>query len=980
MGIAALANAVPQLSVRDRWIGWTPRYAVQLAESKPWLWSGLRAALLRTLRNAREAIRSEDLLAEVGPAENEELERRLLAIAREADTARDRSLTDRQARLDRGELLASMRELPKDRDGNIDWVAASNAPLYRRKRAQTLAHILSAERELSAAPTDGEAFAALAAHREEVRRALAIATREVRKVGLASRLLELNVCGAVPPYRDLLVGKLMALAVASREVGDWYKERYRAHVSEIASQMAGREVVRSPVICAVSTTSLYGVAASQYNRLRLTVIEGDMEYPIRWEDLGLSGGFGTVHLSTDTLRALRRVSIRATGNRSINNVFGEGTSPRLRQVREALSHLGIASEAILKHSAQRRVYGLELFSGGLHALRFNEASTPATPHFGPIAAAWRDRWLLNRITRREVLDRVAGVTAQSVSAELHPSKAVHLEAVRPPGRHTRPSVPAPGTSPLNQSTEMSLISRADLVQGLYRAAAACADHHDLETVELLHIKTAVDDFVLDQATSGKVVFVTGNPGDGKTHLLRRHAGALKAAGVLICLDANERPDDDLVALVDDALKRKLGCAIAINQGILVDLLRHASKREWARTVRDQLLQPYVYLSSGSGGDPHRDGHDVSQLVVVDLNLRNNLGPEVVRGALARLVSLSSKCAVCPRGMCAGVRNAARLANDAAARRVVDLLDLVGRVGAHATMRDLQAFLSYLIFGGQQCDASNPEERDATPYWTHAFKGGVGPLFDAVRRMDPVDQPMPLLDDLLWRHVDRQEDWVGVYEEVSTSGQGLEARRENFVSQKRRALFEHREGHQLLENSGAPVDRLFLSLTEADVNRARTVVRMLNRFYDKDEEQDDVLFLWVTHRYDARTSRYAASAVSVPTSTLEVAVPTLPPLLAQAFPDLRPDHVMLRLKPPAEGHALRLDRQFLEATHAADQGLPTTFRRGEPDARIAAFYDRLAKTAWSDASKDALKVKLVDIDTGKNLPLTVDVSNRRYELY
>jgi len=148
-------------------------------------------------------------------------------------------------------------------DGSIDWRAAGDRTLWVAKRAKTLADLLFARRVLEAAPPALDAKGELA-RSAQLRQALAIASREVRKVGLASRVLELNVCGAVPPYRDLLGGKLAALAVASVELISEYQRRYGRQASEIASQMAGREIVRTTDVCLITTTSLYAVSASQY--------------------------------------------------------------------------------------------------------------------------------------------------------------------------------------------------------------------------------------------------------------------------------------------------------------------------------------------------------------------------------------------------------------------------------------------------------------------------------------------------------------------------------------------------------------------------------------------------------------------------------------------------------------------------------------------------------------------------------------------
>lgn len=417
IGIASLANAIPQLRVRDAWIGWTVEETLHRVTTDPASWPEQREAILRTLAEARAQIRSDDLLRSVGRAHGERLEAKLLALAEDADARRREQLRRRQRRLERGLAVRSLKERPKTDDGSVDWRAASEAPLFVRKRAKTLADVLFAARILGEASASGPEFVqALGSH--AVVRALGIGLRELRKVGLASRLLEVNVCGAVPPYRDLIGGKLVALAVASAEVQEFYRTRYEAHPSEIASKMAGRELVRAPEVCVLTTTSLYGVAAAQYNRLKVTVPVRDRQPEVRWRELGLTEGYGTVHLGQATVEALRAISVERRGSRNVNNVFGEGNSPRLRQVREGLEALGIETRAVLQHSAARIVYGLDLFDGARRALLLNSSGDAALPPLSAIAEAWRARWLARRIENPEVLARVERDGPNTVLLEL----------------------------------------------------------------------------------------------------------------------------------------------------------------------------------------------------------------------------------------------------------------------------------------------------------------------------------------------------------------------------------------------------------------------------------------------------------------------------------------------------------------------------------------------------------------------------------
>lgn len=958
MGIASIANAAMQLRVRDDWVGWSTKASVASLRSDPAGWPARREAMTTALSAARAEVRDDDLLEQVGPATGAELERRLHGIAEAAKAERKRMLRERGERERRGEAVESLRALPRDGRGQVDWRAASERLLFVAKRADTLANLLFASSLLDELSDDAAEVAAQM--NDDLRRAFSIAAREVRKVGLSSRLLDVNVCGAVAPYRDLLVGKLTALAMASREVSAAYQERYRGQVSEIASQVAARPISRSPDVCLLTTTSLYGVAASQYNRLKVAVATpGGAMSTIRWRDLGLTEGWGTTHFSEATVEALRALA----DVRTINNVFGEGQSPRLRQAREGLSSLGLEQRVYLRHRHARRVYALELVEGARDALRLDQPAGAERPTFAAIAEAWRDRWLTKRILSSDVRARVADQGPETVRAELAAPEGSQASLFARPRRSLRDDRVVKWGGFMAAAEQ----SNPGLIQSLYRALGACADHHSDDTVALLHIATPVDGFIREKAP-GRVLFVTGNPGDGKTHLLRRLSGELARAKVEVCLDANERSTAELLEAIRKAMRsRTRGLAIAINEGILVQLLRAAGDDPWAASVLRQLLSPLVYR------DGEGDGED-ERFMVVDLNLRNNLSPEIVRAALERMIAVSAPCEGCPGPSgCSLQANAARMRRPEVAARIGALLDGVASVGVHATMRDLQGLLAFLMNGEQACE---DEERYAEPYWINAFEGAEGALFDATRRFDPAGVTHPLLDDVLWRRADQDGSWALPWPREVDSSPPLAERVEEFLEVKRRALFEHEQGGSLLRSSDQ-VDNELRELLEGGTSATRRCVRLINRFFDRDEERSEILYLWMTHRYDADVPRHAAAVLPVPVSQLELIVPRLRPSLRGAFPDYRPDHAVLVSKDMAPRDGLRVDRTLLEALLAAEQGLPSNFRRGEPEARIAAFISKLAKRHGDLSKHDQIAVWLVDRDTGNNVEVTVDLKRRRY---
>jgi Druantia protein DruA len=960
MGIASLASALPQFRPRDLFIGWTSSEVKRRLEKEPEAWRRLRAALLRTLEDVKRSVRYDDL----APIDSADADRTLDALAQAALKERENSLRERQQRVVRGEPVAPAKNLPRLADGGIDWTLASETPLFKAKRARTLAAVVRAHRELAASPEGPLSASELSINWPRLEPGITAGLTEVKKVGLASRVLDVNVCGAVPPYRQLLVGKLTALLLGSAEIRHQYQRRYGEQPSEIASQMAGEPIVRAADLCLLTTTSLYG-RSSQYNRLSVEVDTSDGRVPLKWHELNdTTRGFGTVHFSAETVVTLRRIVTTANDWRNVSNVFGEGHSPRLRQVREGLDELGLNSDQLLQHRGKRRVYVLPLGANATDALLFNASVDAPEVPLAQIAEAWSKRWLSPRIRNLEVLDSVAASGRNTLLADLRPSG---------PQRDLLESgaVGEPPTAKVkSRRRRMARVSRVGLVQDLYRAGAACSDGHDASTIDFLHIATAVDDFVLTQVLEGRVLFVTGSPGDGKTHLAKKLAPRIDAGGeAKVCLDANTLSDESLARLVDDGLESRSGTIIAINEGVLVNLTRAAEHRPWAGGIRRQLLSPYVYRSQA--------GNSSDRILVVDLTFRNNLAQSTVTEALERLLSVSAPCDGCPHELCPGMFNLARLEDADVRSRLILLLDAVARTGFHATMRDLHAFLSFVLFGGMDCERVKSSSDLTQPYWENAFVGGVGPLFDRVRSFDPSRVTMPLLDDALWRHADDAADWRlphGLARGDRTSD--LETRRLGFIGQKRRALFEHRSGRDLISASD-PVTALLVEVLQEPGRGLLKLVRLLNQFYDQDDDRTDALVLWTTHRFDARPNRYAAARWSIPTSELEILLPRLPTELEQAFPAFVPDHALLCLRDAPPDVGLRVDWRLLQALYSAQQGLPATFRSGEPGARVSAFFDRLAVRAARNAPHEFAEIRCVDMETGTNLRAGIDVVRRVY---
>lgn len=426
MGIAMLASPVMRLSARDNWIGWLREAAEERIETGEWEVRDFARALRARVDQSIAAIRWDDLAtaAEIrSPTEavSLRLEQKAAgaAAAREAELKAhyEASLRDHnEARPHRGEL--------KTATADADWLAASEDLLFVRKRAEMLAKLLFAKqvfRDAGLGRSPAKALPALFASRDG-KRAIDIALAEFRKAGLSSEVADVSICGAVHPYNEVMGGKLVALMLTTRELRDAYAKRYGDQISVIASQMAGRPVTKPADLKLLTTTSLYGVGSSQYNRLTLRASDyPEIGHDLRWRTIGksLTGGFGTIHLGNETAQALRTMAFTRHDARRVNNRFGEGTSPRLRQIREGLDALGLKSDAILHHATPRIFYGCELSPDARASLLGLGGAEQEAPSATEVGAAWRSRWVDARIRRPETLESLSRLGPCSVRASLH---------------------------------------------------------------------------------------------------------------------------------------------------------------------------------------------------------------------------------------------------------------------------------------------------------------------------------------------------------------------------------------------------------------------------------------------------------------------------------------------------------------------------------------------------------------------------------
>lgn len=410
IGIAAFGNAVVQLGPRDEWIGWlTKAFLAKLKAEASREWS---VWLHKSAEEMADAVYTGDFVRD------KIITRKQLDDPTDDIIAKLEKFADNERKKHDATPQADLHKLEEEDSINEDWRARAESHLFRAKRAEALARVLQVRMGLHKAGFIEPTKDGLVKVMENAagRRAVEIILRHVKATRIGINLLEITICGAIAPYNFLLGGKLVAMLLTSPEVVKEYERRYRKACSVIASSTAGHAVQRRPNLVAIGTTSLYGAGSAMYNRISIPAEEvgGKAGDVLRYEQLGKSVGFGSIHFSAATINEIEAILRKQADSRQINHIFGEGVSPRLRKLRSGMETVGLPPDKLLQHGSQRIVYGIALaeqFREVLLGRRINKPRyfLPGKDGAGvtcKIGDYWIKRWLSRRIERDKVLEDV----------------------------------------------------------------------------------------------------------------------------------------------------------------------------------------------------------------------------------------------------------------------------------------------------------------------------------------------------------------------------------------------------------------------------------------------------------------------------------------------------------------------------------------------------------------------------------------------
>lgn len=442
IGIFALGNSILNLTVRDDEIGWTldalKKQMSRKMEKQCYeeTLSGTNGKKIITKKEryleseeeyiARITSLSKDIILNLQSnirSAIEDLYVKDLGYHRKTKYPRPEYIEELKSLADKLRLMAIDNEKTKDVK---DYKYEAQTILFKKKRAIELSRLLEAMNTFNKfSNADFCIWLQEMLKSEEGRKAINVALVANRKTKIGSNMMEIIVCGSIPPYNELLGGKLVSILACCPQVIRDYNERYKKQISEIASRMKGEKVIRDSRLAFLGTTSLYSVGSSQYNRITVPVADN---YTLEYKKVGITEGYGTVYFSKATTASMMRVSELIDGGRRINNIFGEGTSPRFRLISKGLAAIGIKSEAFLQHYSPRIVYSIDLATNTKEFLRgeTKELLYPFDINNGDdiklvtqqLIDFWYERWLEKRITTVDIVSRLESFDKDSITVGL----------------------------------------------------------------------------------------------------------------------------------------------------------------------------------------------------------------------------------------------------------------------------------------------------------------------------------------------------------------------------------------------------------------------------------------------------------------------------------------------------------------------------------------------------------------------------------
>lgn len=187
--------------------------------------------------------------------------------------------------------------------------------------------------------------------------------------------------GAIPPYNQLLGGKMVAMSLTASELRRAYKRKYK----ETETLMQKRMI--EPDLLFLTTTSAFG-RSSIYNRLKY---QGEFVA----QSLGFTKGSGTFHIPQELYVEIMNYLSKKGVN--VSTTFGNGPSRKVKLLDKAFSMLELGDYTY--HNIQREFFLFPLAKNLKNVIAKNVQPKYYIRKLNDLNGFWKERWCVPRSER-----------------------------------------------------------------------------------------------------------------------------------------------------------------------------------------------------------------------------------------------------------------------------------------------------------------------------------------------------------------------------------------------------------------------------------------------------------------------------------------------------------------------------------------------------------------------------------------------------
>lgn len=508
------------------------------------------------------------------------------------------------------------------------------------------------------------------------------------------------------------------------------------------------------------------------------------------------------------------------------------------------------------------------------------------------------------------------------------------------------------------------MSKLDFIKKLHNGKNCYSDHMSDDEIALLHIASNVEGLIRDMLKKGKIIFLTGNPGDGKTFLIKAVDQTVQDLNAYIEKDVNNITSYDVI--VNDIVtcyNEHRPAIIAVNEYPFIQLCK-----------RIKQVAPEIYKEI-QVAKKEAITYDIShpltgRVALIDLNERNLLDADrgLIEELLDKFLDLISEDTEHNEHLAYNVR---ALSISEIKKQFLSLMQLAAFECEHFAIRDILGAFAFIFTACIMDDYSGQR------YYSSIFNGS-NPLLRAVQQFDPIYLSSPVLDEQLWNGeltdgwlVERPLKWSNSPE----FEYDVEAAVECFKENKRRYYFENIHGHELFKLQPDEIKKCTVIFTGFDAQKKKIkerFIRAINKLFLPSSDDKKQLRIWTTHRYDISIpASVAVSSKSIDSSDLDIRMPRPADWLRGM--EFVPNHILMTPKDKDEPK-LRLDTDFIRTLDAIENGYPVNLIASHYEQAAAMFLQRLDDEGLAEDNDDG---EILIASRRKNHKLVVYVQDGKY---